>query len=152
MTHRQTLHHNIYISTFISIMVLIIIIATKAMTCANDWNQLLTIVALADSWLPYPIMPKSYHTRCSVPSHPMPGILSRPFCTMFYHTRSSIPSLTIPGLLSRPYCTKPYHTSSFIPSFSIPGLLIRPYRTQGCIFCLTCSYPELTKNHVLTSA
>ena len=23
---------------------------------------------------------------------------------------------------------------------------------QGCIFCLTCSYPELTKNHVLTSA
>ena len=23
---------------------------------------------------------------------------------------------------------------------------------QGCIFCLTCSYPELTKDHVLTSA
>ena len=23
---------------------------------------------------------------------------------------------------------------------------------QGCIFCLTCSYPELTEDHVLTSA
>ena len=25
-------------------------------------------------------------------------------------------------------------------------------RQQGCIFRLTCSYPELTKDHVLTSA
>ena len=24
--------------------------------------------------------------------------------------------------------------------------------SQGCIFRLTCSYPELTKDHVLTSA
>ena len=24
--------------------------------------------------------------------------------------------------------------------------------SQGCIFCLTCSYPELTEDHVLTSA
>ena len=23
---------------------------------------------------------------------------------------------------------------------------------QGCIFCLTCSYPDLTEGHVLTSA
>ena len=23
---------------------------------------------------------------------------------------------------------------------------------QGCIFCLTCSYPELIEDHVLTSA
>ena len=23
---------------------------------------------------------------------------------------------------------------------------------QGCIFCLTCSHPELTEDHVLTSA
>ena len=26
------------------------------------------------------------------------------------------------------------------------------YFGQGCIFCLTCSHPELTKDHVLTSA
>ena len=26
------------------------------------------------------------------------------------------------------------------------------YALQGCIFCLTCSYPELTVDHVLTSA
>ena len=26
------------------------------------------------------------------------------------------------------------------------------YSAQGCIFRLTCSYPELTKDHVLTSA
>ena len=27
-----------------------------------------------------------------------------------------------------------------------------PPRIQGCIFCLMCSYPELTDDHVLTSA
>ena len=27
-----------------------------------------------------------------------------------------------------------------------------PYLGQGCIFPLTCSYPELTEDHVLTSA
>ena len=26
------------------------------------------------------------------------------------------------------------------------------YKVQGCIFRLTCSYPELTEDHVLTSA
>ena len=32
------------------------------------------------------------------------------------------------------------------------SLLERHSRKQGCISCLTCSYPELTKDHVLTSA
>ena len=27
-----------------------------------------------------------------------------------------------------------------------------PHHTQGCISCGICSYPELTKDHVLTSA
>ena len=31
-------------------------------------------------------------------------------------------------------------------------LLFLPCHRQGCISCLTCSYPELTEDHVLTSA
>ena len=74
------------------IMVSIIIVTTRAMTRANDWNQLLTIVALADSWLPYPIMPKPYHARSSVPSLSIPGLLYQVlpyqvFCTKPSHAR-----------------------------------------------------------------
>ena len=86
--------------TFIIIMVPIIIITTRAMTRANDWNQLLTIVALADSWLPYPIMPNPYHTRSSVPSLTIPGLLSRPSFTISYHTRSSVHLLYRPVISS----------------------------------------------------
>ena len=41
------------------------------------------------------------------------------------------------------FCTKPtIHTT----------LHIREGIKQGCIFRLTCSHPELTEDHVLTSA
>ena len=30
--------------------------------------------------------------------------------------------------------------------------VMRQHRDQGCIFRLTCSHPELTEDHVLTSA
>ena len=33
-----------------------------------------------------------------------------------------------------------------------PPVSSRPNQTQGCISCVTCSYPELTEDHVLTSA
>ena len=89
-----------FIIIIIIIMVPIIIITTRAMTRANDWNQLLTIVALADSWLPYPIMPNPYHTRSSVPSLTIPGLLSRPSCTISYHTRSSVHLLYRPAISS----------------------------------------------------
>ena len=39
------------------IFIIVIIIIIVIMTCGSDWNQLLTIAALADRRLPYPIMP-----------------------------------------------------------------------------------------------
>ena len=38
------------------------------------------------------------------------------------------------------------------PTFYFLILPILPTPPQGCIFRLTCSYPELTEDHVLTSA
>ena len=40
-------------------------------------------------------------------------------------------------------------------SGSIAGVTIgevQCFKIQGCISCVTCSYPELTEDHVLTSA
>ena len=31
-------------------------------------------------------------------------------------------------------------------------MLLNDDDDQGCIFCLTCSHPKLTEDHVLTSA
>ena len=40
--------------------------------------------------------------------------------------------------------------------FCCTGFILNEYMrgstNQGCIFCLTCSHPELTEDHVLTSA
>ena len=36
--------------------------------------------------------------------------------------------------------------------YNLTQLFGTQHSCQGCIFCLTCSYPELTEDHVLTSA
>ena len=40
----------------------------------------------------------------------------------------------------------------FVFSLFVPSLVEVTMNMQGCIFRLTCSHPELTKDHVLTSA
>ena len=50
-----------------------------------------------------------------------------------------------------PHSTQPTHARN--PQYvDQQGGLYRGYCTQGCIFRLTCSYPELTEDHVLTNA
>ena len=40
----------------------------------------------------------------------------------------------------------------FVFSLFVPSLVEVTMNMQGCIFRLTCSHPELTKDHVFTSA
>ena len=70
------------------------------------------------------------------------------FCTKSYHTRSSVASLTIPGLLSRPSCTIACHTRSFVQACYIkPHIvdIILPVHVRSCF--TRPSIPDLYHQH-----